>query len=652
MVLLDLTRREALEVMALAAVGTDPTSSSSDSEGYDHEEGGPTLNRFATAIIGSEITGMFITREGRFFFNIQHPDRDLNGDDEPGIVGAVTGHNINNLPEDFPSVQIPASDDFDYSEMGDGIPESYDSTIQTAYGGYQPLMEGGADIGNGEELGIPLTPDGEIADADEYVTSKVDFNGYVPTEDNSPDDEFNEGYLFTNWETRPGMVSRMHISSQGDGPWQKHSVENLEFRSVEGTYNNCFGTVTPWDTPLTSEENYEVPSTDQWNNPESDTSDEAINMARYLGHEPNDNGVYDEEYPNPFRYGYIVEITDPTGDEPTPVKHFTLGRSTHENAVVMPDEKIAYTTSDGTGEGFFKFIADEPGDLSAGTLYAAKAHQKGRDLTGRPGGDPSDVSFGIEWIELGHATNDQIESWIAEYDDITQADYTDGETSYISDTEVEQWANGNADDDRVAFLESTRAAGAIGATDEFRKMEGINIRRNAETGDHAYVAMSETNQTMLANERASVDNQDDEDHIRLNGDEWGVVYQMQLYDEGETYDGRTASHAYEIMSMDPVVVGGPNANICGGCPYDARPDSKSTVCEDCSFNPTKESEEGIVGKGMKQIETVFSNQFDPTTTIANPDNIVVMDDGRVVIGEDSSLIGHENNMIWIYNPDK
>lgn len=639
MVLTELTRREALEVLILAGVGTNGESAdSSNGEEHDHENG-PTLNRFATSIIGSEITGMFITREGRFFFNVQHPDADQDGEYEPGIVGGIRGLNINDLPKDFPSVQIPADDDDDYGD-GDGVPESYDRMVRTAMGSYQPLLEGGIDIGECERLGVPKTPDGE------HLTEGVspDFNGYVPVKSG---EDVQEGYLFTNWETRPGMMSRIHVVSQGTGPWQVLDAENVDFRDVEGTWVNCFGTVSPWDTPLTSEENYSIPDTDQWNNPDDDGNEDVERLARYLGYEPNDEGVYDEAYPNPYRYGYIVEIEDPI-EEPTPVKQFTLGRSTHENAVVMPDQKTAYTTSDGTARGFYKFIADEAGDLSSGTLYAAKAIQQGP-----VGGDPADVGFQLEWVELGHASNEEIEGWIAEYDDVTQADYVDGETSYITDEEVERWVNGNAEDNRVAFLESNRAADALGATVEFRKMEGINIRRNAEIGDYAYVAMSETNQTFLPNEEADEEYHDDEDRIQVNGDEWGAVYQMQLYGEGEQSEHRTAEHDYDLLRMEPVVTGGPNANICGGCPYDARPDSKSTVCNDCSFNPTKESEEGVVGRGTEKIETVFTKQgFDPSTTIANPDNIVVMDDGRVMIGEDTTLEGHENNMIWVYNPDE
>ena len=34
--------------------------------------------------------------------------------------------------------------------------------------------------------------------------------------------------------------------------------------------------------------------------------------------------------------------------------------------------------------------------------------------------------------------------------------------------------------------------------------------------------------------------------------------------------------------------------------------------------------------------------------IAQPDNVAVLDDGRVLIGEDTG--NHNNNMLWLYNP--
>jgi len=42
--------------------------------------------------------------------------------------------------------------------------------------------------------------------------------------------------------------------------------------------------------------------------------------------------------------------------------------------------------------------------------------------------------------------------------------------------------------------------------------------------------------------------------------------------------------------------------------------------------------------------------LDPENTIAEPDTIVVMDEGHVVIGEDPGNEGHERNLIRIFDP--
>lgn len=220
---------------------------------------------------------------------------------------------------------------------------------------------------------------------------------------------------------------------------------------------------------------------------------------------------------------------------------------------------------------------------------------------------------------------------------------------YITDEGVKAWANGNASDDRAAFLESRKAAAAVGATDEFRKMEGVNIKEGAQPGDFLYMAMSEINQTMA----------DEEGDIQLEGEDYGAVYRMRL------------NGNYDVRRMEPVVVGGEHANICGGCPYDANPNSASTVCQDCAFNPnekrapedknspkksasdargvqkTANTMKSLAGKGMQQLEA-SSTSVDPENTIANPDNLVVMPDGRVIIGEDSGI--HKPDMLWVYSP--
>ena len=133
------------------------------------------------------------------------------------------------------------------------------------------------------------------------------------------------------------------------------------------------------------------------------------------------------------------------------------------------------------------------GDLSSGTLYAAKVLQ---DATR----NPSKAGFDIEWLPLASATNAEIEGWIREYDGIDESDFIDVDTTnYISDAEVTNWAEGAATDDRVAFLETLRAAEAKGATVEFNKMEGININYDGVASGAVpfmYVAMADVSGSM------------------------------------------------------------------------------------------------------------------------------------------------------------
>jgi secreted PhoX family phosphatase len=568
--------------------------------GKGNDGNGPTLNRLATTVVGAEITGMFLTTDGELFFNVQHPDEENMLPYDEGTVGALVGTRMDDLPSDFESVQVPEN-------------EIQQRRVRTAVGTYQPLMNGGDRVPNtSDEFGVVYSAEGEAMTDGMWP----DFNGFVRDGDR-------EGYLFTNWERSPGLVTRIRIERRGKpgtAAWEVTDAMNIDFRPVEGTWTNCFGTVSPWGTPLSSEE-YEPPA-DVWYDPEEQTYGNGDGkMAEYLGY-----------WGNPYRYGYIVEITEPKSSDPTPEKRFTMGRFAHENSVVMPDEKTAYMSDDGSGNVLFKFVADETGDLSSGTLYAAKAKPS-------DGTVPAKVAFDLEWVELAHGSDDRVESWIAEYDGQDASEDAD----YVTEEEIQRWADGNAEDDRVAFLESRKAAGAKGATDEFRKMEGINIKfphaGAAEPGDYVYVSMSEVNETMS----------DDEGAIQLQGNDYGAVYRMELEDD------------FDVSRMEPVVTGGPNANICGGCPYDARPDSASTVCRDCAFNPTREEEGDEAGTGAESAAGAIEKsgaamlgtdpmqgEVDPQNAIANPDNLLVMHDDRVIIGEDTGF--HDNNMLWVYDP--
>ncbi|MCW8956512.1 MAG: PhoX family protein, partial [Gammaproteobacteria bacterium] len=468
-----------------------------------------SLKRFATVPLGAEVTGMFITKAGDFFYNAQHPSGTNIYPYNRATVGVLVGQDMRSLATDFTALVAPAS-------------ATDKQSFMTALGNYQMVAQEGDTMAGALPFGLGaiVNTAGDTAVA---YSNDPDFNAFVPTNEANT-----EGYLFTNWEYRPGGMSRLQVAKDAEGNWAVMDAMNVDFSSVAGTWVNCFGTLSPWNTPLTSEELY-FDDTSLWNEG-SDTGVQTL--ASYLGY--TDGSV---NWPNPYRYGYIAEITAPT-TSPVPVKRFAMGRYSHENSVVMPDNKTVYLSDDGSNVVFFKFVADIAGDLSAGTLYAAKVTQ---DVGVS---DAASAGFDIEWIMLGHSDDTTIETWIDDYDAVTTADYISAATSYISDTEIIAWATDMADgtldsvDGRVAFLESRKAAAALGATAEFNKMEGvvINYDRAADgTVPYMYMAMSDVKAGMS----------DGAGDINVDEKRCGVVYQMQL----DTSSWNTAR-------MVPVVAGG------------------------------------------------------------------------------------------------
>lgn len=487
------------------------------------------LIRYATAPLGAEFTGMFVT-DNNFFFNVQHPGNQnakvFVARGSMADVGVVKGLSLPETAEEKEATRV-------------------------AYGEIAKLAEEGV---NG--IGSISAIDG----TELFVSNDPDFNAFIP----KTEGDDSEGYLFTNWENRPGSMSRVEVKYE-NGAWATLNEMMLDFSEVKGTWVNCFGTLSPWNTPLSAEELY-FDDTENWHG-----SSTIEDLDTYLGA---------NESPNPYRYGYIVEITNPDAAQPTPVKLFTMGRFSHENAVVMPDNKTVYLSDDGGNTVFFKFVADTAGDMSAGTLYAAAVTQDSTSST-------ADAGFSVNWVELAHGTNADLEAKIAQFDDKTAADAD----RYITDDEITAAATDtDASNDWIAFLESRKFAAVKGASAEFNKMEGVNINydrvvEQMAAGEDAfvYMAMSDISGGMS----------DDAGDIQLDTNRCGVVYQMKLDTD------------YNIDRMEPVIIGGP---------YDA---------------------------------TAAANQCH-VDSVSNPDNLVVLDDGRVIVGEDTSK--HENNMMWLWDP--
>jgi len=553
----------------------------------------PVLTRLATVPAGAEVTGAFLTDSGDLFFNVQHPsDTNVEVDAinakayNKGTVGVLKGVNFNNLPAILANSPVPKSD-------------LERQTVVSALGEYQilgqtndvfaALGEKGLSGGLGVHYGI--------VSGDKIIeNNNPDFNGYVSTGEN-------EGYLFTNWENFPGGMSRMKIEKDAMGSWSVTDAMMIDFDNVGGTAANCFGSVSPWGTPLTSEEwivNTTVDSTTSpsWNDPTNNNTDgiEALTAP---------------DFPNPYRYGYIAEVTNAVSETPVVVKHFTIGRYEHENSTVMPDRKTVYSSQDDTGGVLFKFIADTPEDLSSGTLYGAKLKQ---DMGSS---EPATTGFDVSWVEISHGDNATIEAWIAEYDGIDTTDYVDGKSSYMTLADLQAWADGDATyptvanggsevtagqpmDNRSAFLESRQAAKMKGATAEWRKLEGISINHDRAleaVGKEEAIADEDVMQAFMYFGIADLDN------TMIDG-EGDIQLLARVKDCGGVYRAKL-EEAYDITRIEPVIMGGTYR-------------SSLTGAERCDVDQ-----------------------------LSQPDNVIVMKDGRIIIGEDGF---QENNTLWMYDP--
>ena len=499
----------------------------------------------------AEVTGMHIDANGNLFVNAMHPD----DDNYKATIGVINGVDWNDLPNSVPELASSSSE----WDIWHGI--------RTSYGDYQVLLQSGDALSEDEVAGgIYAADDGNRI----FISEKPDYNAFVPLNADG-----SRGYLYTAWEERPAGISQLEIEwNASSSEWDVLGGMMLDLSSVNGGWVLCFGSMSPWETPLLAEELY-FTNTKDWNDENYNYHYDQERLENYLGY-----------YPNPYDYGYIMEIDNPTTTDPDFIKHFAMGRFSHENAQVMPDERTVYLSDDGYDTVLFKFVADTAGDLSSGTLYSAKVTQDDSS-------DSATTGFDVEWMEMASSSNSVIQTWIEEYDDITTADFIDGQNSYITDEEIRDWAEGrlnedlngdgaigHAADDRVAFLESRKAAAALGASDEWNKMEGVGFNPNAP--DYLYLAMSVVGYDMS----------DGQGDIDVTQNYCGIVYRMTLDDE------------WNVNRIEPVISGGPYT---------------SSATYECDVN-----------------------------NLAGPDNLVVLDDGRVLVGEDTGK--HENNMVWLWEP--
>ncbi|WP_173862769.1 alkaline phosphatase PhoX [Salinigranum rubrum] len=489
--MVDFSRRNLMASSVAAALGVGVASGAASASETEIDEsdtpGAPSvkgeLKRFSNTAYGAEVTGPFVFADGGLLYSNQHPAADNIGPFSNPGVGYFSGFHFD-----------LDGDNDDFSELP--IPETEEQRrqIRSSEGEYVYLAQAREPIGQSERFGVTQTPDGTDITMDNFAGTQYgaaatnpDCNQFVAT-----NDEGTEGYLYTNWENSPGNVSRIKISQTDDGEWEADpkdaaNMANTEaLRDLGGTRINCYGDLSPWNTMVSSEENYahtrvNLTSTvgdivenggdgltgacQFWNRPNPASipgvvADYADNgdisgsfypqgafalsgvefLAYYLGAEQVDqngdtNGInpIGDVYPNPYRYGYQLDFRNSdaaNAEDVEPIKYYVMGRASWEAPDFQNDLKTVYGCSDGDSKGIYKFVAneeipgyDDPMDVE-GTLYAPKITNDAANVEeSGERSSPADVTLEVEWIPLGHASNAECEEWIAEYDDVTQVDY-------------------------------------------------------------------------------------------------------------------------------------------------------------------------------------------------------------------------------------
>lgn len=170
-----------------------------------------------------------------------------------------------------------------------------------------------------------------------------------------------------------------------------------------GTLNNCAHGVTPWNTYLACEENWNgYFGTDDPDWAATRTPLEArygvSQTSGYNWHRAEQRFDLAVNRNEVNHFGWVVEI-DPFDPTATPVKRTALGRIKHEGATCTESKGrvVVYTGDDENGDYVYKFVGSAPwrqlrahglSPLDHGTLYVARFNEDGSG----------------EWLPLVHGT--------------------------------------------------------------------------------------------------------------------------------------------------------------------------------------------------------------------------------------------------------
>ncbi|SFD46542.1 Secreted phosphatase, PhoX family [Chitinophaga sp. CF118] len=210
---------------------------------------------------------------------------------------------------------------------------------------------------------VPTAPTDKLVIADEHrfqmifkqgqnytiggaVPGNADYTAYLPINGSST-----RGHLSVNHENTPGGVSMLDLHYNDSlRLWMVDTSQPVDLynNNLITTTRNCSGGITPWGTVITCEE--------------------SLNSGDVNGDGYEDVGWAVEIDP------VTSKVIDHDGDGKQD-KLWALGRVNHENVVVSSDRKTVYYGEDGGTHCMYKFVADVPGNLSAGTVYVLSLDQ-------------------------------------------------------------------------------------------------------------------------------------------------------------------------------------------------------------------------------------------------------------------------------------
>jgi len=561
------------------------------------------------------------------------------GDDDDDDSTSLSQPNTSELSMiEFSELPIPETEEAQTEvKMSESVTLTFEDGNDLNYPlAYTTLFRTGEEVGR-DIAGMILDKDGNP-----LLTS---YSGETSSISNYPDansilTKDGKHFLITHYEQSPGAVDITELSyDDTEKRFTAKELKNIDFSSVGGTWINCAGDKTPWETHIGGEEDYYLDAY-QFDNETKDYMskhitycetdengsliggytpplfDETANFSWWCGYvkDIKEDYLHGEGF-TPYNYGYIVEIDTDSNMNTTVKKLYAMGRSTPEMATVMPDNRTVYIADDGGYRGIYMFVADEPGDLSSGTIYMAKWNQTSASRGG---------SADITWVNLGHTEESTVKNIIdkkPEFSDIFQVGNPDacatdegykvvkagdpadaGEGAYKTQMCLklrtgEDRAEVFTSDEEVKMaakaLETRKYGAYLGATAEFKKAEGLTFNPDK---NELYIAISQISSSMS----------DDEGDIRLEEEKAGAVYKLPVDTANDT-DGNPIDSSYVGTSMSPLVIG----------EYTGTPDSLGNTAD--------------------------------VDKIASPDNIRYIGHDILFIGEDTGY--HTNNAAWAYNTE-